>query len=1091
MKQAKNNFCYSHRSYPLSVKAKVIRCFLAFLILTYGCREVSVAIASEQPAVWFDGISGQQRGKSRPSRTKPAAKDEVPTQNRRDQSKDQAPEPQITNPLETLKLASEVFQLSRNQTREGATEVIKRGKALFALYQSQNFKLGMASSLFACGGAYYFLGQNREALSDLLKASNYSEESGFDILLRPLLDASIGAAYVGLGETSKALETLNQALPMVRRLNNAPLLAMTLKGLGDVYLQLDQKRKAIEYLSEALSLYQQTGNWLQEVQVLPLISALRSSLGEATEAMKFARAAVSRAKEKGALDWEAYGYFAVGAAYAAVGNLEDAIAAYNRSLELLKGQDDAKGEATAFNNLGLIYVARGDFDRALDYFQKALKLSQSSNDPKLAAYASNNIGTIYSRRSDPLTAFRHFKEALEFAVLHKDRRLEAAVLASLADSYFVINSPNYSLKLLKEAAAAFAAIEDPGHESEALISLAYAYTALGRYQEALDVLRPVLESRSIAADSARQGYVLRGMGYIYNFMGDHTKALTYYTEALVKLEAAGDNNAKEDLYAAWGAASVANGDYQKAEELYTKGLSLAKTAGIRQSQPFFLAGLGLLREKQGNLAQAESLYDQGIVVSESLHSAAHIEELKTVVGSLSAEVFSPAILLKFKLGKWTEAFELAEKARARTFLDQMNNVRIDMHKGGDPELVNHEQALRFDMRSLEEKLRKEQRNNPSSEACRLMEASLKAKEEAYAALLIRLKASNPRYAQLQSYSPVSLNEIQRLLGSQTTLVSYFVTADKTLAFVIGSDSFQVVDIPVKDTDLRAAIYWFRDFTSLRNAEPESLKQLETWLIAPIRQYIKTSEVVIVPHSILHYVPFAALTDGRIYFGDDHTIYHLPSASTLPSLRRRIRPDGNRLLSLAQSQATGLPSLRYVDEESRSVAKLYNTQALPTGRATRAEFRKRASAYNVLHIAAHAELNTTSPLFSRIRLASDRDDSGALEVREIYGMDLARTNLVVLSACETQLGAQSKGDDIVGLNRAFLYAGASSVIASLWTVDDAATSVLMKAFYGHLKQGLNKAAALQAAQTATRKKYPHPYYWAAFVLTGDPGKNRRR
>jgi CHAT domain-containing protein len=192
--------------------------------------------------------------------------------------------------------------------------------------------------------------------------------------------------------------------------------------------------------------------------------------------------------------------------------------------------------------------------------------------------------------------------------------------------------------------------------------------------------------------------------------------------------------------------------------------------------------------------------------------------------------------------------------------------------------------------------------------------------------------------------------------------------------------------------------------------------------------------------------------------------------------------------MAQSQAPGLPALRYADEEARSVAKLYHTQPLLTGRATRAEFMKRASDCNVLHIAAHAELNAASPLFSRILLSADKDDSGAIEVREIYGMDLTKTNLVALSACETQLGAQSKGDDIVGLNRAFIYAGASSVIASLWTVDDKATNMLMKSFYSHLKQGMSKVAALQAAQTATRKKYPHPYYWAAFVLTGDPGKN---
>ena len=137
------------------------------------------------------------------------------------------------------------------------------------------------------------------------------------------------------------------------------------------------------------------------------------------------------------------------------------------------------------------------------------------------------------------------------------------------------------------------------------------------------------------------------------------------------------------------------------------------------------------------------------------------------------------------------------------------------------------------------------------------------------------------------------------------------------------------------------------------------------------------------------------------------------------------------------------------------------------------------------------MNTNNPLFSRILLAPDKDDSGAVEVREIYGLDLTRTNLVALSACETQLGARSRGDEIVSLNRAFIYAGASSVIASLWTVDDEATSLLMKSFYGHLKQGMNKAAALQAAQAETRRKYPHPYYWAGFVLTGDPGESDRR
>jgi CHAT domain-containing protein/Flp pilus assembly protein TadD len=1088
MKHANHYIEDSHRIFPPNLGVSVIGCLIALSVLTYGCRDALAVIVSQRAAAYASAVASQDGGKYPGT----ALYDEEQSQGRQDQAKDKqkASEAQIANPFEVLKLSTEFYQLSAPPSRKNAAKAIEKSSALLAIFKNQNIKMGMAATFFGRGSAYYFLGRAREALNDYLEAWEYSKEPGFG-MLRPFLEAGTGAAYASLGETDKALESLNRALPLVRRLNLVPLLAMTLRGLGEANVYVGQKRKALEYLNEALRLYQQEGDWPNEVQVLSLISALRSSLGQSTEAMKSARAAVDRCEEKNARDWQAYAYFAVGAAYTAVGSLEEAVTAYNRSLELLQGQQDSGGEATALNNLGLIYAARGDFARALDYFERALKLSKTNGEPRLAAYALNNLGTIYSRRGDTLTALRHFKEALDFAVPNKDKRLEAAVLSSLADAYFLANISNHSLRLLKEAAATFAAIEEPGYESGALISLADAYGAMGRYQEALDLLRPVLESRRLAGDPGREGYVLREMGYMYTHLGDRSNALKHYAAALAKLEAAGDASGQVDLYVAMGSASVTDGKYKKAEELYSKGLALARTAELRQSEMLLLAGLGFAHEKQGNLAQAESLYDQGIAVGESLRASARIEELKTGVGSIAASLLVPAVRLKFKLGKWVEAFEYAEKARARTFLDQMNNARIDVRKGSDPELIEQEQSLRFDIRSLEEKLRKQQRDNPSSEAARVMAASLKEKEEAYAALLIRLKVSHPDYAELQSYSPRPLNEIQPMLGGRTTLISYFVTSEATFAFVVGSDSIQAVKISVKEAELRAAIDWFRGFASLRDPQPQSLKQLHGWLVAPIRQYIKTAEVVIVPHSVLHYVPFAALTDGRACFGDEHAICYLPSASILPSIRRRVRSDGRRVLAASQSQADGLPALRFADEEARSVANLYYTQPLLTGRATRAAILKRAPACEVLHIAAHAELNAHSPLFSRILLSPDKDESGAIEVREVYGMDLARTNLVVLSACQTQLGAHSKGDDIVGLNRAFIYAGASSVIASLWTVDDQATSFLMRAFYGNLKQGMSKASALQAAQAATRKKYPHPYYWAGFVLTGDPGRTSHR
>ncbi|MEK6300530.1 MAG: CHAT domain-containing protein [Acidobacteriota bacterium] len=1093
MKSVNRDLGSSHK-FPSNLGTKMIRCLIALSTLAISCSEGLALIVAEPPLSSSMAMSGKRDADSRTWSVETTQHQES-AQDRQDRAKEKQPQPSmpsVADALQVMKLGSDILQLGASRTPAGAIEAIKKGKEAFAIYKKMDLKVGMAASLFACGGAYYFLGQNREALNAFLEASEYSKESGFDFL-RPLLEASTGAAYAGLGETGKALDTLNRALPKVRLMNLPPLLALTLKGLGEVSVQIGQKRKALEYLTEAAGLYREIGNWQYEVLALMLISATRSSLGQKTEALEAARAAFDRVKEKNDPVWEAMGHLAFGAAYASVGNMASAIAEYNQASQAFKAQNDKSGEATALNNIGLLYSTKGELGVALDYFEKSLKLGEASNDKEtvMTGYALNNIGTIYARRGERLTALRYFERALSFADQHNDKRLKAGVLSGMADVYFLMNNREYALNLFKAIAATFREIEEPAHEAEALINLADAYGAMGRYSEALDALRPALESRRLAKDPGQEGYVLREMGYLYTNMGDRSNALKHFAAALSKLEAAGDAGGQVDLYGALGSISVTDGDYQKAEDHYLKGLAVARAEGLRQSEMLILAGLGFAHEKRGNLTQAESFYDQQLAVNESLRSSARIEELKTGVSSLYAGLLSPAILLKFKLGKWAEAFELTERARARTFLDQMNSARLDLRKGANPALADQEQSLRFDMRALEEKLRKERRDSPRSEANALIAASLKEKEEVYAALLLRLKASNPDYAELQSYIPKPVAEIQRLLGPRTTLISYYVVADKTLAFVVGSDSLEAIEIPVKEIDLRAAINWFRDFASLSDPRPEALKQLHGWLVEPIRQYIKTAQVVIVPQGPLHYVPFAALTDGHEFFGDKREITYLPSASILPALRRRIRHNGRRVLSVAQSLAPGLSALRYADEEARSVARLYGARPLLTGRATRTQFLKRAGAYNVLHIAAHAELNAASPLFSRIRLAPGADDNGAIEVREIYGLDLTRTNLVALSACETQLGSQSKGDDIVGLNRAFIYAGASSVVASLWTVDDEASSELMKSFYGHLRGGMSKAAALQAAQAATRKKYPHPYYWAAFVLTGDPGRDSTR
>jgi CHAT domain-containing protein len=236
--------------------------------------------------------------------------------------------------------------------------------------------------------------------------------------------------------------------------------------------------------------------------------------------------------------------------------------------------------------------------------------------------------------------------------------------------------------------------------------------------------------------------------------------------------------------------------------------------------------------------------------------------------------------------------------------------------------------------------------------------------------------------------------------------------------------------------------------------------------------------------VLHYLPFAALWDAehQRYLVQDYAVTYAPSASALEFILEKRSPDEGRLLAMGNPDS----SLPYAEDEAEAVASLYGTAPLLRQAAVESQVYAEAGEVDVLHLAAHGEYNSHNALYSSIKLAPDAAEDGNLEVHEVFGLDLRGANLAVLSACETTLGDQSKGDELVGLARAFLYAGTPAVITTLWSVDDAASGAEMAAFYGHVRDGMTNAEALRAAQLEVMadERWSEPFYWAAFILTGD-------
>ena len=336
--------------------------------------------------------------------------------------------------------------------------------------------------------------------------------------------------------------------------------------------------------------------------------------------------------------------------------------------------------------------------------------------------------------------------------------------------------------------------------------------------------------------------------------------------------------------------------------------------------------------------------------------------------------------------------------------------------------------------------------------------------------------------------PVTLAEIQGLLPEGTTLVEYLVVDAGITAWVVDRSGIKVVRLPGDRASLVSDVRRFR--TAITKAGPigpvrTQAVALYQRLLEPLRPDIRGTRVVFVPHGVLHYLPFSALrTPANKWVVEELAVSTLPSASVLRYLTDKGKGASSRALVVGNPDLGAELNLPWAEREARMVGQQEReSTVLVRGDATEVKVKKLLDGAGIIHFATHGDLSESDPLSSALLLVGGEGEDGRLEVREVFGLDL-HARLVVLSACETGLGKLSRGDEVVGLQRAFLYAGTPAVVTTLWKVDDKATFELVRAFYTGL-EGKGPVEALRQAQLETMRNFPHPYAWAAFNLTGAP------
>ena len=334
---------------------------------------------------------------------------------------------------------------------------------------------------------------------------------------------------------------------------------------------------------------------------------------------------------------------------------------------------------------------------------------------------------------------------------------------------------------------------------------------------------------------------------------------------------------------------------------------------------------------------------------------------------------------------------------------------------------------------------------------------------------------------------VTVAQLQAALRPEEGIVEFHAVDDQLVIWTIRKTTFTARSIPVAEADLARDVDAFRRSIIERRRDAVTRGQSLYGRLIGRAELGDTARLFVVPHGPLHYLPFQALHDGSGFLIEKMAVAVWPSASVGSLLWQRPQRNINTLVAFGNPATTENVPLPGAEKEVAEVANLFKDKQVFIQRdASKPTFKQKANTSAVLHVAAHAEVDEVDPLFSRILLASEGNERGLLEAREVYGLNLKDVSLVTLSACESGLGKVENGDEIVGFTRSFLSAGVSSLVASLWPVADESTEVLMGKMYGSMGQGADLMDAMRQAQLEVqkRRKFAHPFFWAPFNVIGN-------
>jgi CHAT domain-containing protein len=849
------------------------------------------------------------------------------------------------------------------------------------------------------------------------------------------LDA--GEAAISRGDAKGALESFTSALGDAERLDDDVLRARALAGVGWAQWATAQYQASLETRTRALSLYRKQNNSAREAYLLRGVGETLYALGRYDEALDNYRQGIEASRRAGALREEGLLLADIGSTYRNLGRLDEAHRVLEQSLAALESLNVPGDLTQPLVILGIVSRARGEYERSISHYTEALGTARLAGDRRWQSQIIGNMGNVYLDLGRYDRAAELYRQSL---VIAEEIGYTTQIGFNHQNLGNVLNMAGRPAEAEPHFESALKIWRPANRRAQIATTLVNVGVLRLRAGRNLEGARAALEESLAIAREIREegteGYALMNLGDVELNARRYEAALRRYDEALTAIRSSRNPEIEYQVLEGRGAALHRLGRFDEAIEALT--------------------------------ASAAIVSDLRADVSSDVSKIAFLDTRQHVFMELASTLVDA--------GRVDEALEAAEAVRARALADLMKDRQLATrpdHRGTLAALRDAvaRSAAERDVAAALEKLRTESRE-----------------------LASLVSAESPRAAEARAIA-------SRLNGA--TILEYLVSEDSVLAFVVGPDAVRVRRLDVTSDVLQRHVADL--LTRLKTPSREDIQQparvtpllrtLHGLVVAPLADWLPErpdTPLVIVPHGPLMPLSFAALVDeSGVPLVERHTISYAPALSVFryTAERRAGHPDPRSALIVADPATpkdAGLERLPASLDEARAVRRRIGGESavlLSGAAATEAAIKRAAGSRRVLHLATHGLVSEQRPLASSLLLGEGEGEDGYLRADEVFGLSL-NAELVVLSGCSTGLGRLS-GEGLLGLTRSFFFAGTASLVVSYWDISDVATVALMDRFYAGLSQGMAKAAALRAAQIETRRRYPHPTLWAAFVLQGEP------